>query len=78
METPTVGLTIDSHEVAAMLPFTGAHAQAARDAFLAYGKGGHPAGLHFGDCMSYAVARLENLPLVFTGAEFARTEVAAA
>lgn len=37
-------------------PFDASQAQAARDAFLRYGKGRHPAALNFGDCASYALA----------------------
>ena len=55
-----------------------AHARLAADAFLRYGKGRHPAGLNFGDCMAYAVAKAEGAPLLFTGGDFARTDVAAA
>ncbi len=41
-----------------------------------YGKGrGHPAQLNFGDCLSYAVARSRNLPLLFKGDDFARTDL---
>ena len=50
----------------------------AADAFLRYGKGRHPAGLNFGDCMAYAVAKAEGAPLLFTGGDFARTDVAVA
>lgn len=59
-------------------PFTAAHLAAAREAFLAYGKGRHPAGLNFGDCMSYGVAKSEGLPLLFVGEDFARTDVGVA
>ena len=58
-----------------MLPFTEAHARAAVEAFLRYGKGRHAAGLNFGDCMAYAVAQAEGAPLLFTGEDFARTDV---
>lgn len=61
---------------ARVLPFTEAHARAATDAFLRYGKGRHPAGLNFGDCMAYAVAKAEAAPLMFTGDDFAHTDVA--
>lgn len=45
-------------------------------AFHRYGKGrGHPAQLNFGDCLSYAVARSRNLPLLFKGDDFARTDL---
>lgn len=56
-------------------PFTEAHAGIARDAFDCYGKGRHPAGLNFGDCMAYAVARVEGQPLLFMGEDFERTDV---
>ena len=45
-------------------------------AFDHYGKGrGHPAQLNFGDCLSYAVARSRNLPLLFKGDDFRRTDL---
>lgn len=61
-----------------VVAFTDAHARAARGAFLRFGKGRHPAGLNFGDCMSYAVAKAEGLPLLYVGGDFARTDVAGA
>jgi ribonuclease VapC len=46
------------------------------DAFERFGKGlGHPAQLNFGDCMSYAVAKLQGLPLLFKGDDFRYTDV---
>jgi ribonuclease VapC len=59
-------------------PFTAAHAAAAREGFLRFGKGRHRAGLNFGDCMSYGVAKAEGLPLLFTGGDFAMTDVGVA
>lgn len=59
-----------------IIPFTRAHARAAADASLRFGKGRHTAGLNFGDCMSYAVAKVEDLPLLYVGADFAMTDVA--
>jgi ribonuclease VapC len=44
-------------------------------AFLRYGKGRHPAGLNFGDCMSYALAVVSGLPLLYTGTDFSLTDV---
>jgi ribonuclease VapC len=61
-----------------ILPFTELHARAATEAFLRYGKGRHPAGLNFGDCMAYAVAQVEGKALLFTGENFARTDVVVA
>lgn len=51
---------------------------AARDAFLRFGKGRHPAGLNMGDCAAYALAKSRNLPLLFKGGDFALTDVVAA
>lgn len=59
-------------------PFTEDHYHAAVDAFLRYGKGRHPAALNFGDCISYAYAWVSGLPLLYTGNDFARTDIAAA
>lgn len=58
-----------------VLPFTPAYAAIAREAFLRYGKGRHRAGLNFGDCMSYAVAKSENRPLLFKGDDFHFTDI---
>lgn len=57
-----------------VVPFTEAHARAAREAFLRFGKGRHPAALNFGDCMSYAVAKVERLPLLWVGEDFGQTD----
>jgi ribonuclease VapC len=38
----------------------------------------HPAGLNFGDCFAYALARQLGCPLLFVGEDFARTDVVAA
>ena len=48
----------------------------ARTAFRDYGKGRHPAGLNFGDCFAYALARILDSPLLFTGNDFSLTDVA--
>ena len=60
---------------AEIVPFGPDHYHAAVDAFLRFGKGRHPAGLNFGDCMSYAVASLAGLPLLFAGDDFAATDI---
>jgi ribonuclease VapC len=54
------------------------HLDAATTAFLRFGRGRHPASLNFGDCMSYAVASVAGLPLLFTGEDFAKTDIARA
>ena len=50
-------------------------ARAAREAFRRFGKGRHPAGLNFGDCFSYALARTLGEPLLFKGADFSQTDL---
>ena len=60
-------------------PVTASQAKLARAAYRRFGKGsGHPAGLNFGDCFSYALAMESGAPLLFKGADFAATDVMAA
>lgn len=61
-----------------MEPVTVEHAYLARQAFLDFGKGRHPAGLNFGDCFAYALARASGEPLLFKGTDFSRTDIPAA
>jgi ribonuclease VapC len=63
---------------AQVIPFTEEHFETAVEAFLKFGRGRHPAALNFGDCMSYALATVAGVPLLFTGSDFARTDIAAA
>lgn len=58
-----------------LIPFTAEHAVVARDAFLRYGKGRHPAALNFGDCIAYATAKLERMPLLFKDGDFRKTDI---
>jgi ribonuclease VapC len=55
-----------------------AQAAAAREAFRQFGKGRHPAGLNFGDCFSYALAKCRGDTLLFKGNDFSQTDIAAA
>ncbi len=57
------------------VPFGDAHFGAAVEAWLRFGKGRHAAGLNFGDCLSYATARLAGEPLLCTGGDFAATDI---
>ncbi len=50
-------------------------AQISRAAFSQFGKGRHPAGLNYGDCFAYALAKALGEPLLFNGGDFARTDV---
>ena len=49
--------------------------EAARLAFDHYGKGRHRAGLNYGDCMAYAVAKAHDVPLLYKGGDFALTDI---
>ena len=62
----------------AIEPVTEEHAHIARQAFTDYGKGRHPAGLNYGDCFSYALAKSTGEPLLFKGKDFAKTDLLAA
>ena len=53
------------------------HWREALEAFRRFGKGRHPAALNFGDCLSYATARLAGHPLLFVGEDFPKTDVEA-
>jgi len=53
-------------------------ARLAREAFMRFGKGRHPAGLNFGDCFAYALAKALSEPLLFKGEAFPMTDVLAA
>ncbi len=48
---------------------------AARRAFLHYGKGRHAAALNLGDCAAYALAKTRGLKLLFKGSDFAQTDL---
>jgi ribonuclease VapC len=50
----------------------------AREAAVRFGKGRHKASLNFGDCFAYALAKVENVPLLCTGKDFAATDIAIA
>jgi len=57
------------------IPFDSLHRKESGSAFLQYGKGRHPAGLNYGDCMTYAVAKLADEPLLCVGDDFAKTDL---
>ena len=59
-------------------PVTEEQALLARQAYADFGKGRHPAGLNFGDCFSYALAKAYREPLLFKGEDFSRTDIEAA
>lgn len=58
-----------------IVPFTDEHWRTAADAYVKFGKGRHPASLNFGDCLTYAVARLAGQPLLCRGVDFPKTDL---
>jgi ribonuclease VapC len=58
-------------------PVTEEQARIAREAYRDFGRGsGHPAGLNFGDCFAYALAKALREPLLFKGDDFGYTGIA--
>ena len=53
-------------------------AQVALAGWRRFGKGRHPAGLDFGDCFAYALAKASNAPLLFKGDGFTQTDIVSA
>jgi len=51
-------------------------AEIARLAWRRFGKGRHPAGLNYGDCFAYALAKTRRLPLLYQGQDFSQTDIA--
>ncbi|MFD1012153.1 type II toxin-antitoxin system VapC family toxin [Shinella fusca] len=60
------------------IPVDSRQAALAIEAFRAYGKGRHPAGLNIGDCFSYALAKALDEPLLFKGNDFGQTDLRSA
>jgi ribonuclease VapC len=56
-------------------PVTVDQGRLAREAFRAFGKGRHPAGLNLGDCFSYALAKSMRERLLCKGNDFAQTDL---
>jgi ribonuclease VapC len=54
----------------AIEPVTVKQAEIAREAYRDFGKGRHRAGLNFGDCFAYALAKETGEPLLFKGDDF--------
>ena len=60
-----------------IVPVDADQAEEARRAWRRFGKGRHPAGLNYGDCFSYALAKARGAPLLFKGDDFRRTDIVA-
>jgi ribonuclease VapC len=64
------------HELGvSVAPFGEREWHTAVEAFLRFGRGRHKAALNFGDCLAYASAFVANDSLLFTGDDFARTDI---
>jgi len=61
-----------------VVPVDESGARRAASAYARWGKGVHPAGLNFGDCFAYALAEACGCPLLYVGADFARTDIPSA
>jgi len=68
---------LESFEVE-VIPFGDNHWQVAAEAFMRFGKGRHPAALNYGDCMTYATAKVAGEPLLYIGSDFAQTDLESA
>lgn len=53
-------------------------ARRAGEAYRLWGKGFHPAGLNFGDCFAYALAKQRDCPLLYVGNDFSQTDITSA
>lgn len=62
----------------AVEPVTVKQAEIAREAYRDFGKGRHRAGLNFGDCFAYALAKEKGEPLLFKGDDFCHTDIESA
>jgi len=69
MECLVEGLALE------IFPVTAAIARRVADAYQEWGKGIHPAGLNYGDCFAYALARAKGCPLLFVGNDFSQTDI---
>lgn len=58
-----------------VMPVTPASARRIAQAYAAWGRGVHPAGLNFGDCFAYALAREQGCALLYVGKDFSQTDV---
>jgi ribonuclease VapC len=61
-----------------VVPVTEAGARRTAEAYERWGRGVHPAGLNFGDCFAYEVAREFDCPLLYVGEDFALTDISRA
>jgi ribonuclease VapC len=75
------GMIVDQflNEIHALIvPFGRDHISSFYEAFIRFGKGRHAARLNIGDCFTYAIAKVAGMPVLFTGGDFALTDLKAA
>jgi ribonuclease VapC len=75
------GVSAEMQELADQLGFeivsvSAATAKRVGDVYRKWGKGRHAAGLNFGDCFSYDIAKTYTCPLLFVGEDFRKTDLA--
>jgi ribonuclease VapC len=58
-----------------IVPVTASTSRQVAQAYAAWGKGFHPAGLNYGDCFAYQTAKVMNCPLLFVGNDFSKTDL---
>jgi ribonuclease VapC len=71
---PILGRLLQEFSIV-VVPFSEQHWAEATDASMRFGKGRHPAALNFGDCMTYAVAKLSDQALLAVGNDFPQTDL---
>ncbi len=71
---PALDAILDGLDVVTV-PVSLSQVRIARDAYRVFGKGNHPAGLNYGDCFAYALAKQRDLPLLFKGEHFPLTDL---
>ncbi|MER8371845.1 type II toxin-antitoxin system VapC family toxin [Mesorhizobium sp. M1338] len=59
-------------EIVAVTP---ASARRIAEAYARWGEGNHPAGLNFGDCFAYEVAKEHACRLLYVGGDFSKTDI---
>ena len=72
-----VEIVLEEYAIA-IRPFDELQLEVAREVAVRFGKGRHKAGLNFGDCFAYALAKVEDVPLLCAGKDFAATDIAIA
>lgn len=58
-----------------VVPVTASSAARIAQAYARWGRGMHPAGLNFGDCFAYEIAKERDCRLLFIGEDFSRTDL---